>query len=62
MNKVDIKGLADEAANEAIRYIQDKLSIPTGDFAGLYFDNNRWQIITNIIEGYIISEIIEGKQ
>jgi hypothetical protein len=57
MNKVDIKGLADEAADEAIRYIQDHLGIPTGDFAGLYFSGDKWKTITELIEGYIQAEM-----
>lgn len=56
----EIAKLADEAGNAAISYIQEKLEIPTGDFAGLYFSGNRWQIIMQILEGYIVSEIMEG--
>lgn len=57
-----INELADQAANESIKYIQEKMSIPSGDFAGLYFDNRRWEVITQILAGYIISEIMEGKK
>jgi hypothetical protein len=62
MTHEEINLLADGAANEAVRYIQDKLSIPTGDFAGLYFSDERWNIIVEILEGYIKAEIMEGKQ
>jgi hypothetical protein len=61
MKHTDIETLADEAANEAIKYIQEKMNIPSGDFAGMYFDNRRWEVITQILVGYIVSEIMEGK-
>jgi len=57
-----INQLADEAANEAVRYIQEKMDIPTGDFAGLYFSGQRWTVLTQILSGYIVAEIMEGKQ
>lgn len=62
MKYEDINLLADEAANEAIRYIQEKLGVETGDFAGLYFSDEHWNIIVEILEGYIKAEIMEGKQ
>ncbi len=61
MKSEQITELADEAANEAVRYIQERMNILTGDFAGLYLSGNRWKIITQILEGYIVSEIMEGK-
>ena len=62
MKTEQINQLADEAANEAVRYIQEKMDIPTGDFAGLYFSGQRWTVITQILSGYIVAEIMEGKQ
>lgn len=62
MTHEEINLLADGAANGAVRYIQNKLGIPTGDFAGLYFSDERWNIIVEILEGYIKAEIMEGKQ
>jgi len=62
MKHTDINVLADEAANEAIRYIQEKMDIPTGDFAGMYFDQKTWAKITEILSGYIAAEIMEGKE
>lgn len=56
----EIANLADEAGNIAIAHIQEKLGIPTGDFAGLYFSGNRWDVIMQVLEGYIVSEIMEG--
>jgi hypothetical protein len=62
MKTEQINQLADEAANEAVRYIQEKMDIPTGDFAGLYFSGQRWTVITQILSGYIVSEIMERKK
>jgi hypothetical protein len=61
MTRTDINTLADEAANEAVRYIQERMDIPTGDFAGLYFSDHTWDDITQILSGYIAAEIMEGK-
>lgn len=55
--------LAIDAANVAIAHIQEKLSIPTGDFAGLYFSNgDNWNALTTILFDYIYAEISEGQQ
>jgi len=62
MTEVEMKALADVAANEAIRHIQDKLGIASGDFAGLYFCDERWDRLLNILSGYICAEIVEGKR
>lgn len=46
--------LANEAANAAIRHVQDALGVATGDFAGLYFSgDDAWTDITTIIFDYI---------
>jgi hypothetical protein len=62
MKTEQINQLADEAANEAVRYIQEKMDIPTGHFAGLYFSDHTWTVITQILSGYIVAEIMEGKE
>jgi len=62
MKTEQIHQLADEAANEAVRFIQERMNIPTGDFAGLYLSGHRWEVITQILSGYIVAEIMEGKQ
>ena len=64
MKQEQIADLACEAANEAIRLIQDRLGIESGDFAGLYFsgDNDNWNALTTILFDYICAEISEGKQ
>lgn len=54
--------LANDAANVAISYIQEKLGIPTGDFVGLYFsDGDDWIGMTSILLDYIDAEIKRGK-
>jgi len=63
MTNEQIANLANDAANVAIAHIQEKLSIPTGDFAGLYFSNgDNWNVLTTILFDYIYSEISEGQQ
>jgi len=61
MTDAQISDLAQNAANEAIRYCQDALGVKTGDFAGLYFSNgDNWNALTTIIFDYIHQEISEG--
>lgn len=63
MNTEKMADLANEAANEAIRHIQDKLGVKTGDFAGLYFSGgDNWNALTTILFDYIYTEISEGMQ
>lgn len=58
-----IADLANDAANVAIAHIQEKLGIPTGDFAGLYFSGgDNWNVLTTILFDYIYTEISEGQQ
>tara|TARA_R110000868_G_scaffold161314_1_gene391487 strand:+ start:1093 stop:1272 length:180 start_codon:yes stop_codon:yes gene_type:complete len=57
MTSTEIYALADEAANEAVRYIQERIGIPTGDFAGLYFSGDKWDGITQILSDYIAAEV-----
>jgi hypothetical protein len=57
MKNDQIENLADESANEAIRYIQEKMNISTGDFAGLYFSGDSWGELTLILSDYIRAEI-----
>lgn len=61
LSAVQIKDLAEIAANEAIKQIQDKLGVKSGDFAGLYFSGDeRWSQITNALVDYVRAEISEG--
>lgn len=61
MNNKQINELADDAANVAISYIQDKLGQEHGDFAGLYFSGDRWALLMSTLKDYIKAEIQEGK-
>jgi hypothetical protein len=61
MTSEKMADLANEAANEAIRHIQEKLGIQAGDFAGLYFSGgDNWNVLTTILFDYIYTEISEG--
>lgn len=60
MKDEQIRQLADYAANEAVRHIQDKLGQTTGDFAGLYFSGERWDLLVSILANYAAAEIMEG--
>ena len=60
MTNEQIRQLADYAANEAVRHIQDKLGQTTGDFAGLYFSGPRWGELVSMLADYAAAEIMEG--
>lgn len=60
MIKDKIEELANEALHDALYHIQQQLGVKSGDFAGVYFDNTRWDILVQILEGYICAEIVEG--
>jgi hypothetical protein len=61
MSSAKIADLADTAANEAIRQIQDALGVKTGDFAGLYFSGgDNLKALQSILFDYIKAEISEG--
>ena len=61
MSSAKIADLADSAANEAIRQIQDALGVKTGDFAGLYFSGgDNLKALQSILSDYIKAEISEG--
>lgn len=60
MSQAQIEQLADEAINEACRYIQDKLRVETGDFAGIYFSGDRGRELEGMFKDYIRSEIEGG--
>lgn len=57
MHQTEIRALADEAANHAVAFIQQRLNIPTGDLAGLYFSGPAWGALVEVLEGYISAEI-----
>ena len=57
MSQADIEALADLVANGAVAAIQDKLGQKHGDFAGVYFSGDKWNVLTAIFAGYIRAEI-----
>lgn len=62
MTNEQMADLANEAGNVAIAYIQEKLGIPTGDFAGLYFSGgDDWIGMTSVLLDYIDAEIKMGE-
>lgn len=61
MTNEQMADLANEAANEALRHIQEKLGVNDGLFASLYFSNDEsWNALTSILFDYIYAEISEG--
>ena len=58
MTDEQMANLADAAANEAVRHIQDALGVATGDFAGLYFSgDDTWNTLQTILFDYIRAEV-----
>jgi hypothetical protein len=61
MSDAQMADLAENAANAAIKHVQDSLGIKSGDFAGLYFSgDDNWTDLKTIIFEYINAEIKEG--
>lgn len=60
MTNDQIKQLASSAANKAIKHIQDKLGQKSGEFADVYFSDDRWHALVNILSDYVATEIMEG--
>lgn len=60
MTNEQIRQLADDAANEAIRHIQDELGQKDGGFAGIYFSGPRWGELVSLLADYAAAEIMEG--
>jgi hypothetical protein len=52
-----IEDLAEEALNAAVRLIQDRLGVETGDFAGLFFSGALERATKNIFQEYINAEL-----
>lgn len=55
--QVEAEKLADEALNEAVRYIQDRLGVETGDFAAQFFTGEFEDVIKRVLIKYIESEM-----
>jgi hypothetical protein len=62
MTNEQIRQLADNAANEAVRHIQDHLGQKDGGFAGIYFSGDRWDVLVSVLADYAAAEIMEGKE
>ena len=56
----EIQDIAEEALNAACRVVQERLGIKSGDLAALYFQGRTERVITDILRGYIRTEIQEG--
>jgi len=52
-----IDALAEEALNAAVLLIQDRLNIPTGDLAGLFFSGLAEHDMKEWLRRYIKSEL-----
>jgi hypothetical protein len=57
MTKQHIDDLAGNALSQACAYIQEALSVKTGDTAGLFFTGEPQEIIESIFQDYIRTEI-----
>jgi hypothetical protein len=61
MSDAQMADLAENAANAAIKHVQDVLGVESGDFAGMYFSgDDNWTDLKTIIFEYINAEIKEG--
>lgn len=58
-NQVEVETLADEALNEAVRYIQDRLGVDTGDLAAQFFTGQFEDVIKRVLVKYIEQEMDE---
>lgn len=58
-NQVEVETLADEALNEAVRYIQDRLGVDTGDLASRFFSGQFEDVIKRVLIKYIEQEMDE---
>lgn len=57
MNPDQVRDLADNAANAAVKHIQDVLGVQTGDLAGMHFSGDNWDIMVSILAKYIQEEL-----
>ena len=61
MSPDQVRQLADDALNEAVRYIQDHLGVETGDYAGIFFTGQEEDTIIDVLARYIDGEL-QNKQ
>lgn len=57
MNTTQVNDLADEAINLAVKHIQDFLNVQSGDFAGIFFSGQRYDMMVRILSQYIKEEL-----
>lgn len=57
MTQAQIDSLADDAATAAVALIQDRLGQTDGGLASMYFSGEPWDILIEILNGYIKAEI-----
>ena len=57
MTQVNIDALADDAATAAVALIQDRLGQTDGGLASMYFSGEPWNILIDLLDGYIKAEI-----
>jgi hypothetical protein len=50
------KQIAEEAAHEALRFIQKKLGTDDGGFAGIYWSADRWEALVTSLAYYTDAE------
>lgn len=61
MDPKQVRNLADDAANSAVKHIQDALGIQSGDSAGLHFGGDNWDSLVDILSAYIQYELHNSK-
>ncbi len=57
VNEIDLT--VHNAANEAIRTIQEKLGVTSGDFAGMYFCGEEFRVLLPPLYRYMLQEMKE---
>lgn len=60
--QVEVEELADEALNEAVRYIQDRIGVDTGDFAAQFFTGEFEDVIKRVLIKYIEQEMKQQEE
>jgi len=57
MTQANIDALADDAATASVALIQDRLGQTDGGLASMYFSGEPWNILIDLLDGYIKAEI-----
>jgi hypothetical protein len=61
MGPEQIRDLADDAANAAVKHIQDQLGVQSGDLAGLHVSGDNWDSMVNTLAKYIQEELRDNQ-